>query len=131
MNNGHVLVVPREHYESWLDVPGGSRPPSLPGHDASSPAAVRQSPDPRTLNIVGEQRPAAGQDEPHYHVHIIPRREGDGFDIPLPFSGSPDARPQFPQLLRRSHYLRAPRPDEGCFRYFFFFVTPVFGSQDL
>ena len=31
---------------------------------------------------------AAGQDEPHYHVHIIPRRAGDGFDIPLPFDGS-------------------------------------------
>jgi hypothetical protein len=30
----------------------------------------------------------AGQDEPHYHVHIIPRRAGDGFDIPLPFDGS-------------------------------------------
>src|SRR5262249_14630054 len=30
----------------------------------------------------------AGQDEPHFHVHLIPRRTGDGFDIPLPFDGS-------------------------------------------
>ena len=40
------------------------------------------------LNIVVNSGTAAGQDEPHYHVHIIPRREGDGFDIPLPFDGS-------------------------------------------
>jgi histidine triad (HIT) family protein len=24
----------------------------------------------------------------HYHVHVIPRRQGDGFDVPLPFAGS-------------------------------------------
>ena len=40
------------------------------------------------LNIVVSSGPAAGQDEPHFHVHIIPRRRDDGFDIPLPFSGS-------------------------------------------
>jgi hypothetical protein len=40
------------------------------------------------LNIVVNSGAAAGQDEPHYHVHIIPRRAGDGFDIPLPFNGS-------------------------------------------
>jgi len=40
------------------------------------------------MNIVVNSGAAAGQDEPHYHVHIIPRRHGDGFDIPLPFNGS-------------------------------------------
>jgi histidine triad (HIT) family protein len=24
----------------------------------------------------------------HYHIHLIPRREGDGFDVPLPFPAS-------------------------------------------
>ncbi|HEX4932893.1 MAG TPA: HIT domain-containing protein, partial [Gemmatimonadaceae bacterium] len=32
--------------------------------------------------------PAAGQNVFHYHVHLIPRRPGDGFDVPLPFAGS-------------------------------------------
>jgi histidine triad (HIT) family protein len=31
---------------------------------------------------------AAGQDVFHFHVHVIPRMQGDGFDIPLPFPGS-------------------------------------------
>jgi hypothetical protein len=40
------------------------------------------------MNIVVNSGLAAGQDEPHYHVHIIPRRENDGFNIELPFNGS-------------------------------------------
>jgi histidine triad (HIT) family protein len=24
----------------------------------------------------------------HFHVHVIPRCQGDGFDVPLPFPGS-------------------------------------------
>jgi hypothetical protein len=40
------------------------------------------------MNIVVNSGAAAGQDEPHYHVHIIPRRANDGFDINLPFGGS-------------------------------------------
>jgi hypothetical protein len=51
-------------------------------------AAIRRVTGCEDFNIVVNSGAAAGQDEPHYHVHIIPRREGDGFDIPLPFNGS-------------------------------------------
>jgi histidine triad (HIT) family protein len=87
VNNGHVLVVPREHYESVLDVP-----PELGLHLfkismrlANAITAVSGCQD---LNIVVNSGAHAGQDEPHFHVHIIPRRESDGFDVPLPFNGS-------------------------------------------
>ena len=40
------------------------------------------------MNIIVNSGRAAGQDVFHYHVHVIPRREGDGFDVPLPFAGS-------------------------------------------
>jgi histidine triad (HIT) family protein len=50
--------------------------------------AVRRVTKCADMNIVVNSGAAAGQDEPHYHVHIIPRRHGDGFDIPLPFDGS-------------------------------------------
>jgi histidine triad (HIT) family protein len=87
VNNGHVLVVPREHYESVLDVPQ-----ELGLHlfriTMRLTAAIRRVTAYEDFNIVVNSGAAAGQDEPHYHVHIIPRREGDGFDIPLPFNGS-------------------------------------------
>jgi histidine triad (HIT) family protein len=87
VNNGHVLVVPRQHYESLLDVPEeiGMHLFHITMRLANAVRTVTGSDD---LNIVVNSGAAAGQDEPHYHVHIIPRREGDGFDIPLPFGGS-------------------------------------------
>ena len=87
VNNGHVLVVPREHYESLLEVPE-----ELGIHlfriTMKLAGAVRRVSGCEDMNLVVSSGEAAGQDEPHFHVHIIPRRVGDGFDIPLPFNGS-------------------------------------------
>lgn len=87
VNNGHVLVVPREHYESLLEIPE-----ALGLHlfkvTMRLAGAVRSVTGLNALNIVVNSGAEAGQDEPHYHVHIIPRRRNDGFDIPLPFDGS-------------------------------------------
>src|SRR6185437_10095302 len=87
VNPGHVLVVPRAHYESLLDVPAdlGVHLFRVTMHLAD---AVRSVTGCEGMNLVVNSGDAAGQDEPHYHVHIIPRRAGDGFDIPLPFGGS-------------------------------------------
>lgn len=87
VNAGHVLVVPRQHYENLLDVPQelGLHLFQVTMRLANAVSRVSGCTD---MNIVVNSGAAAGQDEPHYHVHIIPRRHGDGFDIPLPFNGS-------------------------------------------
>jgi len=87
VNAGHVLVVPREHYESLEDIP----------HEVAThlfDVATRLSRvihdvmHAEGMNMVVNSGAAAGQDVFHYHVHLIPRRAGDGFDVPLPFAGS-------------------------------------------
>jgi histidine triad (HIT) family protein len=87
VNPGHVLVVPREHHESLFDVPR-----ELGVHlfavTMRVAAAVKRVTQCDAMNIIVNSGAAAGQDELHYHVHIIPRRKGDGFDVPLPFEGS-------------------------------------------
>jgi histidine triad (HIT) family protein len=87
VNNGHVLVVPRDHYESLFDIPN-----ELGVHlfrvAMQLANAITHVTGCRDLNIVVSSGTEAGQDEPHFHVHLIPRRAGDGFDIPLPFDGS-------------------------------------------
>jgi histidine triad (HIT) family protein len=87
VNSGHVLVVPRAHYNSLLDVP-----PEIGEHlfkvTMRLAGAIRRVTGCDDMNIVVNSGAAAGQDEPHYHVHIIPRRENDGFAIDLPFGGS-------------------------------------------
>jgi histidine triad (HIT) family protein len=87
VNAGHVLVVPRQHHESVLDVPQ-----ELGVHlfrvTMRLVAAVKRVSGCEGINIVVNSGAVAGQDEMHYHVHIIPRQKNDGFDIPLPFGGS-------------------------------------------
>jgi histidine triad (HIT) family protein len=113
VNAGHVLVVPREHHESLFDVPR-----ELGVHlfavTMRVAAAVKRVTQCEGMNIVVNSGAAAGQDELHYHVHIIPRRKGDGFDVPLPFEGSemPDRTLLDATAARISAALRDPlRPD--------------------
>ena len=87
VNAGHVLVVPRQHYESLLDVP-----PDLARHLFD--VALRLAPIVQRLaradglNVIVNSGATAGQDVFHYHVHVIPRRSDDGFAVTLPFPGS-------------------------------------------
>ena len=87
VNLGHVLVVPREHYESLNDIPLDLAMHSFDAALKLGPV-IRKVTGSDDLNIVVNSGGAAGQNVFHYHVHLIPRKEGDGFDIPLPFGGS-------------------------------------------
>jgi histidine triad (HIT) family protein len=87
VNAGHVLVVPRRHYEQIEDVPA-----TLAAHLFAVASrlvpAVKKASDAEGINIIVNSGSAAGQDEPHYHIHVIPRCVDDGFDVPLPFAQS-------------------------------------------
>ena len=87
VNPGHLLVVPREHYESLEDLP---RELGRHLHDVALRLAytVKKTTGCPGMNIVVNSGAAAGQDVFHFHVHVIPRAPDDGFDIPLPFPGS-------------------------------------------
>lgn len=87
VNAGHLLVVPREHHESLHDIPHVLAMHLFEVAMELAPV-VKQVAGADGLNIVVNSGAAAGQDVFHYHVHVIPRRADDGFDIPLPFPGS-------------------------------------------
>ena len=87
VNAGHVLVVSRRHYESFEDVPAELAQHLFEVATMLVPA-VKKVANAEGMNVVVNSGRAAGQDEPHFHIHVIPRTPGDGFDIPLPFSGS-------------------------------------------
>ena len=87
VNHGHTLVVPRQHYESFIDLP----------HDIGMhlfEVAMKLGPVIRKvsgadgMNLLVSSGAAAGQDVYHFHIHVIPRTTGDGFEVPLPFDGS-------------------------------------------
>ena len=87
VNAGHVLVVPRDHFEGIEDIPHGLAMHLFEVAMELAPV-VKQVAGAAGMNVVVNSGAAAGQDVFHYHVHVIPRRADDGFDIPLPFAGS-------------------------------------------
>lgn len=114
VNPGHVLVVPREHYEVLQDIPKdvGAHlyqvaTKLIPRVQAASGAS--------DMNIVVNSGAAAGQNVMHYHIHLIPRREGDGFDVPLPFPGSlmPNRQQLDGMAARIGSMLRDPLTNSG------------------
>jgi histidine triad (HIT) family protein len=111
VNAGHVLVVPREHHESILDVPQ-ELGVHLFGVTMRLVGAVQRVTKCEGVNIIVNSGAVAGQDEMHYHVHIIPRSAQDGFDVPLPFGGSemPDRTVLDMQAARIIAALRDPMP---------------------
>jgi histidine triad (HIT) family protein len=72
---GHVLVVPRQHYETLPDLPAGLVGP-LFNRVRRLSAAV--------LPALGAQgsfvalNNTVSQSVPHLHVHVVPRTRGDG-----------------------------------------------------
>ena len=87
VNAGHVLIVPRRHYESLDDIPLAVSMHLFRVAMKLGPVLKRVS-GAEGMNVVVSSGGAAGQDVFHYHVHVIPRRQDDGFEVPLPFPGS-------------------------------------------
>ncbi len=87
VNAGHVLVVPREHYDRMEDVPEALALHLFEVALRLAPVVKRVS-RATALNVVVSSGSEAGQDVFHHHVHLIPRASGDGFEVPLPFGGS-------------------------------------------
>ena len=72
---GHVLVIPREHYETLADLPAGLVGPlftRVQRVSAALPAALGAQGSFVALNNV------VSQSVPHLHVHVVPRTRGDG-----------------------------------------------------
>ncbi len=87
VNAGHVLVVPRQHFEVLKDVPAEVGLHLYTVATRLIPV-IQQAAGADDMNIVVNSGKAAGQNVMHYHLHLIPRKQNDGFDIPLPFPGS-------------------------------------------
>ncbi len=90
LNEGHVLVIPKAHaatiYEITEDDLGRS---AIVAKRIAR--AVQQELQPDGLNLLQANGAAAFQSVPHFHLHLIPRWNGDGkgFDWKL-VKGDPE-----------------------------------------
>ena len=76
MTKGHTLIIPKEHYFTLMDIPKklGNEMLEL----VQKVAGKRLSEGSRGFNILVRNGEDAGQEVPHAHIHIIPRKSGDG-----------------------------------------------------
>ena len=72
---GHVLLVPRDHYETLTDLPPALLP-ALFGAAQRLAAGVQAAMDAHGTFVAMNN--TVSQSVPHLHVHVVPRRRKDG-----------------------------------------------------
>ena len=75
LNEGHTLVIPKVHYESIFDIPK-DLVAYLHGVIKKITLALSKATNPDGISIVQQNGKAAGQEIFHFHIHVIPRYEG-------------------------------------------------------
>ena len=73
--SGHVLLVPRAHHELLADLPADQVGPLFQNARLLSQAVPAALEAEGTFLAVNN---GVSQSVPHVHVHVIPRRKGDG-----------------------------------------------------
>jgi histidine triad (HIT) family protein len=75
-NEGHALVIPKEHAADVYAVSDAALTATVTTAKKIA-AAVDKTINPDGLNLLQCNGPAAAQSVFHFHMHVLPRREGD------------------------------------------------------
>ena len=77
---GHSLVISKKHYKTLLDVPAILLGEFL---EVGKEVALKLIDEQKAegFNLVMNNYEVAGQIVPHVHLHVLPRKKGDGFRV--------------------------------------------------
>ena len=97
---GHALVIPRAHSADLLEI----EPEDLSACSAAAQRLAKRMMDVLDadgINLVNSCGEVAFQTVFHFHIHVIPRYEGDPLKLPwVPTEGDPDEIATVAQKLR-------------------------------
>jgi histidine triad (HIT) family protein len=97
---GHALVIPRRHARNLLEI----EPDELAAVAVAAQRLARRVPErlgADGVNLINSCGSAAWQTVFHFHVHVIPRYEGDPLRLPwVPGPGDPDEIAAAAEALR-------------------------------
>jgi histidine triad (HIT) family protein len=88
VNPGHVLVALKAHAENVYAL-DDTQAGALFRGAARVARAIRSAFSPAGLSIYQANGPAAGQTVFHFHIHLVPRHEGDGMSLTWPVKNPP------------------------------------------
>lgn len=102
-NEGHVIVVPNEHYENIYDLPDevGGRIMSVARKIA---IALKETYHCDGVTLRQNNEPASEQHAFHFHLHVIPRYVGDDFNQKMTEKSrlsEPEERNKFSDMLKK------------------------------
>lgn len=80
---GHCLIIPKEHFDNIYDLDGETAG-KLFALATCIARAMKDALKCDGLNLVQNNGEVAGQTVNHFHLHLIPRYEGDGLNLNWP-----------------------------------------------
>ena len=78
--DGHTLIISKQHWVTLLDIPN-KYGDELIEFSKKIAGIILESKKGDGFNIIMNNLECAGQIVKHAHIHIIPRKEGDGLRI--------------------------------------------------
>ena len=82
VTKGHVLVLPKEHYDNFLATPQETMHKVMDVAQRIGQVQIKML-GAKGVNILSNVYEAAGQSVMHFHVHVIPRYGEDNFHIEM------------------------------------------------
>jgi len=102
INKGHTLIVPKLHAETLVDLPEDVLREELVLAKKLA-RVITEVTGTKAFNLFNTNGKESGQEVFHHHLHIIPRRHGDGLTIsisPVQY-GEGEARELADQIRKR------------------------------
>lgn len=75
---GHTLVIPKKHYDNIFDLDENS---DIFNIVIKISKALKKTLQIENINIINNSGSLAGQTINHFHIHLIPRYEGDKISL--------------------------------------------------
>ena len=102
-NEGHVIIVPNEHYENIYEIP------NQVGHrifeiSKLMSSAIKGAYSCDGITLRQNNEPAGDQHAFHYHLHVFPRYKNDNFNQELTkksFLSEPQKRIEYIEKLKK------------------------------
>ena len=79
-NRGHALIIPKDHADNIFQLDGETAG-KLFSLATVVARAIKEETGCEGMNIVQNNGAVAGQTVNHFHLHLIPRNEGDGVNV--------------------------------------------------
>jgi histidine triad (HIT) family protein len=88
VNPGHVLVAVKKHAENLYAL-DDAQAAAVFTAAARVARAIRTAFEPQGLSVYQANGKPAGQTVFHFHIHLVPRQEGDGMALSWPVKNPP------------------------------------------